>query len=230
MELLTLQPQYPRTGWYGKLPSLGDFASRRLQAGFIERWDDWLQQSMGASRELLGEDWTDLYLGCHVWRFVLMPGVIGAEAWAGVLMPSVDRVGRYFPLTICTSMPARAPLGMSLSSLDHWLEQLELCALSALDPDGGLDSLESGLQGLPALQLGPRSEGLGAESALMFFAAGEKTASSLEQMAARMLPDSLRGKSLWWCSDEQGSGAGLIRPNLPGVQDFLSMLSCRPAG
>ena len=29
-----------------------------------------------------------------IWRFVLLPGLIGSNGWAGVLMPSVDRVGR----------------------------------------------------------------------------------------------------------------------------------------
>jgi hypothetical protein len=29
-----------------------------------------------------------------------LPGLIGSNGWAGVLMPSVDRVGRQFPLTL----------------------------------------------------------------------------------------------------------------------------------
>ena len=28
-------------GWYGKLPALGDFASRRLEPGWIAGWDGW---------------------------------------------------------------------------------------------------------------------------------------------------------------------------------------------
>ena len=30
------------TGWYGKLPASGDFATRRLPPSFIEPWDAWL--------------------------------------------------------------------------------------------------------------------------------------------------------------------------------------------
>ena len=37
-------------GWYGKLPSLGDFASRRLGADFIPPWDAWLQEVIHATR------------------------------------------------------------------------------------------------------------------------------------------------------------------------------------
>ena len=52
-------------GWYGKIPSLGDFVSRRLPASFIDIWDTWLQKAMATSREQLGEHWLDLYLLGH---------------------------------------------------------------------------------------------------------------------------------------------------------------------
>jgi type VI secretion system protein ImpM len=50
-------------GWYGKLPSLGDFASRRLEADFIEPWDLWLGEGLQAQRGTFGEGWLDAYLG-----------------------------------------------------------------------------------------------------------------------------------------------------------------------
>ena len=37
-------------GLYGKLPARGDFVTRRLDRGFVEAWDDWLQQAILASR------------------------------------------------------------------------------------------------------------------------------------------------------------------------------------
>ena len=86
-------------GWYGKLPCLGDFASRRLDAEFITPWDAWLQRCIATSRQQLGEQWLDIYLTSPMWRFILAPGICGERACAGVLLPSVDKVGRYFPLT-----------------------------------------------------------------------------------------------------------------------------------
>ena len=44
-------------GWYGKLPTLGDFASRRLESDFIEPWDLWLGEAMQVHRQSLGEAW-----------------------------------------------------------------------------------------------------------------------------------------------------------------------------
>jgi type VI secretion system protein ImpM len=86
-------------GWYGKLPGAGDFAHRRLPNRFISAWDRWLQDGFEHLRSSR-PDWAENYLEGHVWFFSLGPSVIGAKPWMGVLIPSVDSVGRYFPLTI----------------------------------------------------------------------------------------------------------------------------------
>src|SRR5690242_5843652 len=88
-------------GWYGKLPSLGDFAGRRLPSIFVEPWDGWLASGMSAWRES-DEEWLQAFLSAPASRFALGPGVPFdlSPGYAGVLVPSVDRVGRYFPLTV----------------------------------------------------------------------------------------------------------------------------------
>ncbi len=91
-----LIPAAESPGIFGKLPWLGDFVTRRLPHSFVEPWDDWLQRGMAATREALGDGWLDSFLTAPVWRFLLPAGSAG-PAMAGVLMPSVDRVGRYFP-------------------------------------------------------------------------------------------------------------------------------------
>jgi type VI secretion system protein ImpM len=92
-------------GFFGKLPSHGDFVRRRVADDFVAGWDSWLQQCLAQSRETLGEAWLDTYLTSPVWRFAFAPTVCGAAAVAGILVPSVDRVGRYFPLTIVWPTP-----------------------------------------------------------------------------------------------------------------------------
>ena len=48
----------------------------------------------------MGDVWLEAFLEAPVWRFVLPPGLCGARAAIGLIMPSVDKVGRYFPLTL----------------------------------------------------------------------------------------------------------------------------------
>jgi type VI secretion system protein ImpM len=132
-------------GWYGKLPGLGDFASRRLPDEFIHAWDAWLQDVLRATRGALGEGWLDCYLTMPIWRFVLLPGLVGPTGWAGVLMPSVDRVGRQFPLTLALSLPSYVAAAHAVFSGGQWLAGLEEAALSALDPTRGPDDLDRAL-------------------------------------------------------------------------------------
>ena len=88
-------------GWYGKLPALGDFAGRRLPPLFVDPWDRWLALGMSHWRDS-DPAWLEAFLAAPTWRFALGAGVPFelSPGYAGVLMPSVDRVGRYFPLTI----------------------------------------------------------------------------------------------------------------------------------
>lgn len=100
-------PTTSLTGWYGKLPGLGDFVQGRLPADFVARWDTWLQEGITDSKAVLRETWLDSYLTAHIWHFVLMPGVLNGQCWAGVWMPSVNKVGRYFPFTAGRALATR---------------------------------------------------------------------------------------------------------------------------
>ena len=136
-------------GWYGKLPTIGDFASRRLAADFIEPWDTWLAEGLAAQREDLGDAWLAAYLASPTWRFVLMSDVLEGlsppRALAGVLMPSVDRVGRYFPLTLVADLADVPGSAAAVESLLAWLHRLEDVALDALQDDWSIDDLEDAL-------------------------------------------------------------------------------------
>jgi len=132
-------------GWYGKLPSLGDFASRRLGADFIPVWDAWLQEVIHATRNASREGWLESYLTMPIWRFVLLPGLIGSNGWAGVLMPSVDRVGRQFPLTLVAGLSSDAAVAHAVFHGAEWFEGLEATALSVLDPTRGPEELDHSL-------------------------------------------------------------------------------------
>lgn len=111
-------------GLFGKLPARGDFVRLGLSGDFVAAWDDWLQDVIAASRARMGADWLPAFLEAPVWRFALAPGVAGAQAASGVWLPSVDRVGRYFPLTLAAMLPAASPA---------WLDACEEAGRAALD-------------------------------------------------------------------------------------------------
>ena len=86
-------------GLFGKLPSHGDFLRRRVSDAYVDAWDAWLRECLAESRAALGERWLDVYLTSPAWRFVCAPGACGPAPVMGLMVPSVDRVGRFFPLT-----------------------------------------------------------------------------------------------------------------------------------
>ena len=72
-----------QAGWFGKLPSLGDFAQRRLPPEFVQVWDDWLGAELARVRMRHDSGWLQAYLGSPVWRFVLLPGTLTPAPWLG---------------------------------------------------------------------------------------------------------------------------------------------------
>jgi len=135
------------TGWYGKLPANGDFVTRRLPPSFVEAWDAWLNEMLQGSRARLGAGWRDAFLSAPAWRFVLAPGVIGQQGWAGVIVPSVDSVGRYFPLTAASALPSKSldPV-TTVVRAHHWFGEVEPVVYAALQPESEMETFDAQLR------------------------------------------------------------------------------------
>jgi type VI secretion system protein ImpM len=141
-------------GFFGKVPSRGDFVQRTLPASFIAPWDRWLQAGIAGSQETLGDDWLEVYLTSPVWRFALSAHMAGEMAVAGVFIPSVDRVGRYFPFTLACLL--RAGLGpVAIRAHAAWFDAAEALALQMLTEDASPDDLATGVKHLGCPPLTP---------------------------------------------------------------------------
>ena len=92
----------------------------------------------------MGEDWLAAFLEAPVWRFVLSAGLCGERAALGLMLPSVDRAGRYFPLTFAALFDA----GTTPASDVTWLDGCEAAGRAALEQDAGPDQLGAML-GMP---------------------------------------------------------------------------------
>ena len=143
---LTLSSRQP--GLYGKLHTHGDFVSRRLPQEFVSPWDEWLQGGIAECKVVLGSAWESIYRDAPVWRFLLAPGACGDSAWAGIVQPSVDRVGRYFPLTIAAALPPDTDALCTLFAAASWYSEVEREAAVTFEGIGSLDDLDSRLEGL----------------------------------------------------------------------------------
>lgn len=217
-------------GFYGKFPELGDFVNRRLPKEFLDSWDGWLQGAIASSREQLGENWLNVYLTSPIWRFVLSRGLCGEYPWFGLMMPSVDRVGRYFPLTLACRLPLDANLLRVATDGAGWFEMGEKVILGALDEQGfNMEEFDARVVSLGTMNeladtLGARID-TGYGSAWQVPLDTQGIAGGIPLLAHQLLLQRLGDYSLWW-----GHGSEKITPSLllcagmPGATDFAAML------
>ncbi len=211
-------------GLFGKLPAHGDFIYRDLPSHFINAWDAWLQGYIASSQQHLGEAWLDIYLTSPIWRFAMSDGVVDGLSWAGIMLPSVDRVGRYFPFSIVTKVPASANPFLIIQQ-NSWFDGVEQLALSALSGHLQLEELVQEINRQP-LDLPPVTQrhAPALESAGIFIEfASEMPA--LESAYAHLLDSQCRQNysnySLW----STAMGSERINPSLfftRGLPNFRS--------
>ncbi len=209
-----------RVGLFGKLPDRGDFVRRDLPNSFVDAWDTWLQNGMAASRAALGEGWLDAWLCAPVWRFALPAGMFGPDGWAGVLMPSVDRAGRYFPLTLAAAVPSGVPAPAMLAT--GWIAAVESVALSALNEGCNYDDFTSAVAGLPpfppiraeAWHDGWRARTASGDPDALLFSLG---AASGAAMGARCLFVTRGGGRV--------APAAWVLPHLPPYRAFIALIN-----
>ena len=141
-------------GWHGKLPVAGDFVTRRLHSVFVEAWDEWLTCGLTSLQERYASHWQEQYLASPPWRFVItedfLPSPLNSAAWTGVIIPSLDRVGRYYPLTLVSRLSEIPASQHEQAALWSWLHQIEDLAVDAMQDDWSIEQLDAEL-----LSLGP---------------------------------------------------------------------------
>ncbi|MEM7319813.1 MAG: type VI secretion system-associated protein TagF [Pseudomonadota bacterium] len=183
-------------GAFGKMPSVGDFFRLTVPTGFVQVWDEWIQRGMLDGAQTYGDQWDSHYMSAPIWRFCLAPGLAGPQKMLGVLMPSVDRVGRRFPLTLATPLSAEGS-----AILDHFretalLRQMENLALDALEDDMTRDLLAERLATLPEPQRRASAAVRGLGQTLVV-TQGEGIGDVLPDLAAGLLAGRYGSPSIW---------------------------------
>ena len=218
-EIVSIAREPP--GVYGKLPARGDFITRRLDRPFVEAWDEWLRQGILACQETLGEQWLEVYLTSPIWRFALGAGCCGPNTVLGVVVPSVDKVGRYFPLMLGREIAATLELSDAIARCAGWYRAIEELALAALAPDFALDAFDAPLPfDLGNVPLAPeQGTALGAPG--LHIALGDPRGAALR----RAYQPLARGRCLWWSTGSARVAPSLlICPGMPAPQPYVSLL------
>lgn len=124
-----------RCALFGKLPSKRDFVALGMERPFLDLWENWLQAGVALSRDSMGATWQEAFLRAPIWRFWIGSRIAGTTT-AGALMPSVDKVGRYFPLSLCASAPAGTRIEPPPhDGIEQWLSWAEQFLLRMLDDE-----------------------------------------------------------------------------------------------
>jgi len=157
---------------YGKLPTKRDFIALGASRDFLDTWEPWLQSGVSASQVTLGEQWQKVFLRAPIWRFWLGADLCGVST-VGAFMPSLDKVGRYFPLTIfaCADQESTIP-PPEIDAQDAWFKAAEDFLISTLDQE---TTFEAAVQHLGQLAAPLQTQSLN-NSVADVFAEGAATA------------------------------------------------------
>lgn len=196
-------------GLFGKLQAKRDFVAVATPRPFLTVWEPWIQQSISASRLDLRDGWQRAFLTAPIWRFWLGADLCGTTI-AGALMPSMDGVGRYFPLTVihCAD-DGRALPPPELDACDAWYSRLEDFLFGTLEEGRAFEATLAALEALP--EPAPDDPGAGSDLTLLPAGAairvGEGGFSGAFAAARRAAhPSAYAASTFWWTAGGEGYG------------------------
>ena len=170
-----------------------------LSRGFLDAFDEWFRTILLGGQAMMEGAWTPAWLEAPVWRFALPGEMCGPAEIVGLWMPSVDRVGRHFPLMFGASCAGAEPARMAFGG-EPWLDAAEEAGRAALADDLSPDELAARIPPAPDLTHAPKTD-----------------------LPYGMIPRP--GAGLWWTEGSPRVPAqGLVLDAMPDVATFVAML------
>jgi type VI secretion system protein ImpM len=212
---------------YGKLPTKRDFIAAGVPREFLAVWEPWLQGSVSASRVNLGDRWQAAFLTAPIWRFWLGSDLCGVDV-IGAFMPSLDGVGRYFPLTlIACADPGFGIAPPESDAQEAWFTAAEALLMSALDHDRTFDAVMADLADLPAPMQIAQDETSGDFIGDGDSRTGEPDFAAIFEALRKGDHGSIYGSAtFWWTLGGEGfAPMALCRRRMPDPYLFPSMLT-----
>jgi type VI secretion system protein ImpM len=188
-------------GAYGKYPAKRDYIAVKVPRPVLQPLETWLASGLATSRDRLGRRWQEHYMVQPVWNFRLGKALCGVECM-GVMAPSVDGVGRTFPLVVIAYGASPGDrLVTDPAGVSEWLHQARQRLMLALSDDPPRDP-EDLVNGLPDPILETEGsngvEPLGKGHRALWGEGGQQDAET--RIAGEHAARSGDHRSIWWCT------------------------------
>lgn len=189
-----------RIGFFGKIPSHGDFISEGIDREFVARLDEWLRTGLHACADHYGASWSSIFSNSQPIRFIVESGAWSDSAYAGILLPSRDRVGRKYPLVVLAQLAMFRLHPRTLYLDETWFMAAEALAETSMNEDFDMHRFTSAIRRLRL----------------------PKPKIDEDAPAAIARPD--KPTSLWWRIDEETRRPkGVKLDGRPGTEDFVRL-------
>jgi type VI secretion system protein ImpM len=201
-------------GWFGKLPSDGDFAHRRMPRSVLDVLDDWLRRGLAQLQARSPAAWRDSFAAAPTWNCAIPAPVAGGMTLVGLIAPSRDRVGRQFPLCAGVVLPPEEPVSALLADAHGWLRTLGKLVIDARDQQMPLEAFDAAIRSIAVPRPGQYGGAYaGADDILAILGSAESPdIPTVPMPLAHALPwpelpmtfDARQSVSYWWTN----AGAG----------------------
>lgn len=220
-----------RRGLFGKVQSKRDFISHGAPRGFLSVWEPWIQGGVASSRAQLGQAWQVGFLTAPIWRFWLGPDLCGAVV-IGAFTPSVDGVGRYFPLTfVAIAEEGESVAPPEIDPQDAWFASVEDFLLMSLEQDLPFETLLRSFEALPdpaAASIAGNVAALPSGGAVVRAGAAGFAETCREARNACERARALAATTFWWTDGGGGyERSALAFIGMPDPASFAGMITGR---
>nr|WP_314421963.1 type VI secretion system-associated protein TagF [uncultured Erwinia sp.] len=182
-------------GWYGKLPTAGDFVHQRMPESRLVHWSNWFKSGV-AQWQHQHNGCTEAFARAPIWNFAL-PATLGLQqVQIGCLMPSRDRVGRIWPLMAVKNLTVAQWHPVQLALAGEWFNALGSALHQAVSQQKSVDETGAAIAALAAL---PRADNLDATTLI-----GYRDCPTLAWQDASRRFDPLQYTSYWWTNQSDG--------------------------
>lgn len=197
-----------QSGFFGKIPALGDFVCSGLPSSFTKPWDDWLQALILQINAHNKEQSQTELLRLSPFHFALSPGLCGEPAWIGVCIPSSDKADREFPLTFaCTSLLPENAIhcllenSAALKQIEYLLTQSSNNQIDKPSLEQSLNTLSNKLQFQEPLQdkqfVDAQSQDINSDSLGLTISMAENSEPHWNDIAESLMMEACGSYSFW---------------------------------